>query len=116
MSDASDEAVYFVIEVTEREGAEITEEDSGVAGTWAVGFLDREAPELDAAQQADELDRLEEHALDLFHERIGISELDDFEIEARRVEGLAAVPEDADLEETTDCYLARRSAARAPGA
>lgn len=79
---------------------DLDSDDTAVAGVYSFSFLESEVSPLTEEQKSDGLDPIEEHALDLFHDKIGISVLDDFEIVAARVQSEDDIPEDTDHEDS----------------
>jgi hypothetical protein len=106
--------VRMIIEATAREGADLTENDRAVPGTYVFAFLESEAPELDEQGVADGLDRLEEHALDEFHGKIGIEQVDDIEIAVRRCPTVEDIPFMAEVFESTAACLGYIPGTRRP--
>ena len=99
----SDETiVYCVIEVKATVPEEqLDADDLGVEGTYAYSFYEGEAPRLEGEALEDGTDRIEEHALDLFHGKVAIGTLEDFSIIFRKVVSFDELPEDADLHRST---------------
>ncbi len=91
---------HVVIEVSVVDGQTPEAEDRDVAGVYAFSFLEGEASELTAEQQADGLDRFQEHALDIFHGQVAIGLLEVFDISARTVDDPDLIPAGARLHES----------------